>query len=962
MSNRNKVLETRTITREEAERCANEQVQFIGSVQPHGFLLVVDIQTRTIVQYSANLFDLLSSVDPSTPVLDSSLHDWVSCDIDTPFANLMYGAMQIFEYGEGGRIANTDWECLAVLVDRFAMLEFFPATSKLDSYQLILNLDRMVNRIKASKDTSELFHILTQEFQRHADYDRVMLYRFLPDWSGEVVAESVSDRTEVKFLGMRFPAEDIPKQARELYKNSALRIMADVEAEPAALVPELLPTGRPLDQSVSVLRGMSLMHLAYLRNMGVKASMSIALMSGDKLWGLVAFHHYSAKVPPNHLVSEMKASCELFADIVISHLHPALNLEVVKRSVSRKHALHRIFQELKETGQQIEALQEALASIYSIIDKAYVGVCLSGRCYYFSEDKQWQPTDKLSDALQRIMEKQGGNWFVSEGLLAGDGRGQLPESPGMAGILILRSESLPELSVFFGAKEVVREIIWGGKPKTVDIVLKNGERSLEPRGSFDLWREKVVGHSDDWQEEDRQLLKELLFNCEEYILHSKSEQVKSALHKSSYSDPLTGLPNRRFLERYIKTLPVSKNQRETLTVYFIDLDNFKRINDYLGHSAGDRLLKVIADRLKSAVRPDDVVARLGGDEFVVVIRHAAGGRSDNEKTARNIAAKIIGEVGRPIIGGEQAMITTPSVGAVMCDPRETTFLDVLKRADIAMYRAKNAGKNCVHFFSEEDQSEVNYDVQIEIDLRECLKNGELDVHYQCKVDRQRRVVGAEALARWKHPKFGAISPDVFISVAEKNNLIVELGAQVLDAACQQMVLWKSLPQFNDISNMAVNISPAQILSPGFEQQLRAVLSRYGLPMSALRLEITENLFMQNFEESKGVLQSLRKSGATISLDDFGTGYSSLSYLWKLPIDEVKVDKSFIASMADDDESMTMVEGIISLCKKLNLKVVAEGVEDKVQLALLRGMGCDVFQGYYFGRPVPADKFKFSVSP
>ncbi len=964
MPNDNNILETRAITQQEAEACAQEQVQFIGAVQPHGFALVVDPKDKRIVQHSQNALSLINKerTEPlahDTPLLGASLYDWLELEGDSIFQHLVTSTTQLFNFGPHGRISNQHWECMGAIAGDYINLEFFPATSKLDSYDLLINLDRMVTRIRASETLNELFNILVQEFQKHADYDRVMLYRFLPDWSGEVVAEAVSQNARIEFLGMRFPAEDIPRQARELYKKSTLRIMADVDAVASPLVPQLLPNGEPLDQSVSVLRSMSNMHVAYLKNMNVKASMSIALMSNDKLWGLVAFHHYTAKVPPNHLVSEMKASCELFADIVISHLHPAINLENIQRSIANKHLVEKSFKALTDSGYHIKSLHTVLEKIQPSIGKNYVGLCIDEHC--FVSGRNWQESPDFARDLFKMMESEDSHEFESTSLLSKDSRFSLTAAPDMAGIIAVRSRHLPELIAFFGAPEVEQEILWGGKPGTVNIIIKNGERHLEPRSSFALWRQKVTGQSDPWSNEDRDLLYALLNAAEDYLLHCKKEHLRVTLHRTAYNDTLTGLPNRRYLEEFFQKLSAQPHSCPLTTVFFLDLDNFKRVNDFMGHLAGDNLLKVVADRLRDCVRPDDLVVRLGGDEFIVLIQHTGKDYETNQKTAHSIAEKIIHSVGQPVFDRDQPMITTPSIGAVMCYANQTPFGKVLQHADIAMYRAKHAGKNQVHFFSAEDQSKVNQEVRLELDLRKALEQRKIEVYFQPKVNKDKHIVGAEALARWNHPELGFVSPDVFVPLAEKNNLIYELGTQVLDIACRQMAAWRKQHDLSVFNSLAINISPIQLLARRFEADIKNVIQKHGLAMTDIRLEITESLFMENFEGAKRVLQSLRNAGMQISLDDFGTGYSSLSYLWKLPIDEVKIDRSFIENMNESDESLTMVEGIISLCKKLNLDVVAEGVEEKVQAALLRGLDCDIYQGYHFGRPTLANDFRFELS-
>jgi light-regulated signal transduction histidine kinase (bacteriophytochrome) len=296
-------IETRKITKEEAQACANEKVQFIGKIQPHGFLLVVDSDSKKIVQYSENVISAINSrqnaaLPVDTTILNSSLFTWLNCQETLQIDELLPSNTLSLPFKAGGYISPNNWECLISCSENYIILDCFPISKQQSTFNLLTNLDRMVARIRAHDTLEGLYKAITEEFQKHTQYDRVMLYHFLPDWSGEVIAESVSQNQDIRFLGMRFPAEDIPKGARDLYLKSTLRVMADVDATPVAIVPNLLPSGKPLDQSNSVLRAMSAMHVKYLKNMGVKASLSIGLIANKKLWGLMAFHHYEAKIPP----------------------------------------------------------------------------------------------------------------------------------------------------------------------------------------------------------------------------------------------------------------------------------------------------------------------------------------------------------------------------------------------------------------------------------------------------------------------------------------------------------------------------------------------------------------------------------------------------------------------------------------------------------------------------------------
>jgi len=391
-----------------------------------------------------------------------------------------------------------------------------------------------------------------------------------------------------------------------------------------------------------------------------------------------------------------------------------------------------------------------------------------------------------------------------------------------------------------------------------------------------------------------------------------------------------------------------------MSVLFIDLDNFKDVNDFMGHETGDRLLITIAQRLNECATANDLVARLGGDEFVIVLTHQV---LPDPTLAELIADKIIQRIGEPILDNAHTLVITPSMGIISEDVRILDFNETLKQADIAMYSAKNKGKNRFHIFDHKDQDLFNKKTILTMDLRNCIADNSLDLHFQPQINAQQQVIGVEVLARWNHKKFGFVSPDVFIEIAEKNNLIYPLGLQIIDKACQQLAKWFNRKTSTDFRTLSLNISPIQLIEPKFEKDLLDILKKYDVPAKMVRLEITESVFMKNYQTAITTLTALREHGITISLDDFGTGFSSLNSLWKLPIDEVKIDKSFIASMSKDDSLFTMVESVITLCKKLNLEVVAEGVEHSIEFNILKGLDCDIYQGYLFSKPLPADVFE-----
>jgi diguanylate cyclase (GGDEF)-like protein len=655
----------------------------------------------------------------------------------------------------------------------------------------------------------------------------------------------------------------------------------------------------------------------------------------------------------------MKASCELFTDIVLSYLNPAIDLEKVKATIKSKTLIEKKLRNIRSDYQWSHEIQDVLDLLAHALTYDHLGIVYKGRTYAASQKDAWPKDKNFSAILKQLIHEQGSQGkYQSHTLLTPHAQTPLKQHQKIAGLLAYKSEKIDDLMVFFANQEIEKEVNWGGKPNTVNIIIKDDERLLEPRSSFALWRQKLTGHAREWDETDTELLTMFLQEIEENILRTENECIKRKLHEASYKDSLTHLPNRRYLEEYINNLLKSPGQTTQLTLLFLDLDNFKKINDYIGHQAGDHLLKKTARRLSDCVRDNDTVVRLGGDEFIILIQHTGNNLTENKAAAKTISEKIIEITNKPVIYNTQPLITTPSIGAITSSLAAFNFNEALRQADIAMYHAKNTGKNKVHFFSEVDQQKVDFEGSLESELRKNISDDSIEIHYQPQMDQNNQVIGAEALVRWHHPQMGWISPELFIPISEKNHIINELGLLIFQKVCNQFAHWKKSTNAKNLQTLSINISPMQLASKSFYQDILTAAQTSGVASHAIVLEITESIFMENFDQAITILKQLKSAGFKISLDDFGTGYSSLSYLLRLPIDEVKIDKSFISSICKNDASFTMIESIIDLCNKMHLSVVAEGVETKIQYNLLKELGCKIYQGYYLGRPVRADDFKF----
>ena len=447
---------------------------------------------------------------------------------------------------------------------------------------------------------------------------------------------------------------------------------------------------------------------------------------------------------------------------------------------------------------------------------------------------------------------------------------------------------------------------------------------------------------------------------------TQRKAVEDQLHKLAFYDPLTQLPNRRLLlDRLGHVLAGSTRSRNQGAIMFIDLDNFKALNDTQGHDVGDRLLAEVAQRLKSSVRRGDTVARLGGDEFVVMVQDLA---ADSMVVAQveAVAEKILAALDCPYrlvfdaeLGRRNALNyhCTASIGITLFGAHSTNVDELLKQADLAMYQAKDSGRNAIRFFDPEMQAAITSRVALEADLREAVEAGQFQLYYQPQVvGESHRLTGVEALLRWHHSRRGMVPPSEFIPLAEETGLILPLGQWVLETACAQLATWASQPEMAQLT-VAVNVSAHQIRQTDFVDQVLAVLADAGANPQRLKLELTESLLVSNVEDIIAKMTLLKSKGVGFSLDDFGTGYSSLSYLKRLPLDQLKIDQSFVNEVLTDANDAAIAKMIVALAESLGLAVIAEGVETEEQRNFLAESGCHAYQGYLFSKPLPLAGFE-----
>ncbi len=442
---------------------------------------------------------------------------------------------------------------------------------------------------------------------------------------------------------------------------------------------------------------------------------------------------------------------------------------------------------------------------------------------------------------------------------------------------------------------------------------------------------------------------------------TERKKAEDKINELAFYDQLTGLPNRTLLQDRLKLAMIaSTRHKHHGAVMLIDLDNFKTLNDTLGHDMGDLLLKQIAERLNACLHAEETVARLGGDEFVVILTGLDAMKSNAAGQAESVAERVLQALNQTYQLKEVSFNSTPSIGITLFQGQHVTAEELMKQADLAMYQAKDMGGNSIHFFDPAMQTVVVERSVLEAGLRRAIKENQFELYYQPQVTIDGMITGAEALLRWHHSERGIVPPSKFIPLAEETRLILPMGIWVLEAACARLASWAGRSSLADLS-LAVNVSAHQFRQADFVEQVIAIIEKTGANPARLKIELTESLMVQNIEDIIDKMRKLKALGVGFSLDDFGTGYSSLSYLKRMPLDQLKIDQSFVRDVLTDANDAAIAGTIVKLAESLGLQVTAEGVETDEQREFLIRIGCHAYQGFLFSHPLPAEDFERLVN-
>ncbi len=954
------------ITVDLEKACATEPIHLLGTVQPHGFLMCVELASGRIVQVSRGIQRHWYGLADHQALIGATLTDWVDgidetrghgiSTVQAAYPSVVPWRARFERTGlprAEALAAAAGWECLAHRSGGQVVLEWLPIPrdgNELYQQQGIFDdITKAIARLRRTDRLVPFFDECAATIQHFSGFDRVMIYRFLPDGCGEVVAERTAGSTAARFMGLRFPASDIPSQARALYPSNRLRVLADVEAPPDTLAPPTLPDGSLLDQSHCLLRGLSPVHLSYLHNMGVRATLTLSIVCNGRLWGLIACHHDRPRVPPHHVREGMRQLCELVGEVTNMRIEALLQLEAVRERLMHDH-LQNLFHQSLLAGHGIGAvLAMHLNDLLQAFDASGFGARI-GTVDFLGRSCACSGT--VRQALDEVASRlDAGNFSPVEqmwdDLLASPGHA-LAGLPDAAGLLLAQRRDAQTAFCFLVRPEVVQKVRWGGAPDKTLAVQADGLVRLEPRRSFAEWQQTVQGRAEPWEPVAADGIRSLL----QILAEAHKVEVNRALQKKlewrALHDQLTGLYNRRAMEDEVASR--LESGRFDAALLLLDLDNFKQINDTYGHAVGDQVLQQLSYRLRQASREFDVLARQGGDEFMLLMHvlHPDPAR------ALILAERVQRSVDDAFeINGQQLRIGM-SIGIAIPPGHGRTVGELLRRADLALYHAKSLGRACSAVFEPTMESAQLDLYLLERDLNDALLHDQLRLVFQPKVDLATcRVTGLEALVRWHHPTRGENLPGVFIPIAERGGQIVQIDRWVMRTALETQAAWHAQGRVR--LPVAVNLSMADILSSDLVGFVRELMAEHRLPPTAMEVELTESCIMRELDQTRSVLQALNGYGIATTLDDFGTGFSSLSHLRHLPLQCLKIDQSFIASMLEDMNVEKLTQAILPMGSALDMQIVAEGVETREQMEWLLRHGCHVGQGYFFSAAVVANE-------
>lgn len=940
-------------------RCEQEPIHTPGAIQSASVLLLFDPATARLVAASDNL----------NPVFGASAETLRNAPIERFFSDRDAESLRAVLLGERPAHARyyelrggTDhWVTLfrgdgllGVEINTYESADHDSVAFGLDVGEAMTEISSLADDLVSAgeEEIRRLADTVTRRFRDLSGYDRVMIYRFDTDWNGEVVGEARADHVDHSYLGLTFPSSDIPRQARHLFRRNRVRPVVDVGSASVPLVPPTHPeTGQPFDLSDCSIRGVSPVHLEYLANMRVGASLTLALIVRGELWGLLACHHYSA---PYRLTPGRSSACRLFAESVSTTL-----ARLVERSETETVAVVRerlrAFRSALLQAPRAEGfgvfLAERAQELLTLMRCDGILYRLNGREYAFGRTPPPVLMEELRARLETHRLSIGRDTFSTHfaaGLWPDLGPALLAEA---AGALLFQPGTGPfDLILLRGARQV--EMTWGGDPYK-RVTPDSADQQLHPRKSFELWSETVRDRALPWEHEAAIAARELTMGLNEidwlFEWHESEAELAAARAETEYNalhDALTDLPNRRFLQHRLAEAETNRTGRSSALLH-IDLDGFKQVNDTLGHSAGDQLLVEVAQRIKRAIRGGDFPARIGGDEFLIL---AAPNTHPWELDA--MGERLIHAISRPIQLESGEAEVSASVGIALNDGRIDAD-ELFHQADLALYESKRTGRGRVTLFSQELKRRQDDKLRLGEDIRDGIRSGRFEIWYQPQFDATSfDLCGVEALLRWNHPKQGIMLPADFLQMAEDMDLVATLDGIGMRAALEDL---EDLERAGcRIPKLSLNVSARRLSDPEFLEAVRGL----GPRREVISFELLESIYLDEVDTGmEANLQGLRDMGIRIEVDDFGTGRTSIISLVSLRPDRLKIDRQLVEPIVRSEAARRLLASIVEIGHSLGIGITAEGVETRDHAEILRALGCTVLQGFFFARPMPAQDLR-----
>lgn len=902
--------------------CKKAVLQNTAFIQGDGALIGVDIHAQLITVCSENISEMMG--EPPEYLLGKS-------------------AVQVFgkHWGQLARIASeegrhqiceitlTGEQPITVVGHRrgdFLLFEMKLGSHHMPPWWNHAARTSFLDNLVATRSVEQCVALLVDTVFHHAALDRVMCYRFLPGWHGEVINEACRPGID-GFLGLRFPASDLPANARQLYTLNWHRVIEDIDEKNVPLRYWAENSPAP-DLTYSILRAVHPVHIQYLRNMGVQASLSLSLVMNGKLWGLVACHHMT------HLTLNIheRLALEEIAKLVSLHLRNLLSLVDQERQSNLRENLSMVRGTLQASSDNPQnGLALILGKLRDLFRANGVWLHFEGEDHFVGLTPEQQALDPLRNWIDLLPKETISQYYELPETLA-----RHPAIVRHASGVLYIPLNLSDYLVLM-RQEVVHVVNWAGQPASLD---DNDSRSLTPRNSFATWAQQVRNSAEPWHDSEVSCADTLRKELIDYINMARLEQI--ALH-----DPLTGLANRLQFEKGL-SLEVRHafSRSGQFAVHMIDLDRFKPVNDTLGHAAGDQLLKAVSKRLLQLVRAQDTVARLGGDEFAVIQAGVSG-----REAASNMADRIVREIAKPYeIMGTKVEIGT-SVGVALFPADSSDQSELLHQADIALYAVKKAGRNAFSLFAptmrEGDERELDANA-----LLEAINQDQLELYYQPIVDaRNGELRGLESFIRWHHPKEGLLTAEQFMPKVEQLHLSPAIGSWVLDATIKQHRQWLAIGL--PIVPITVNISSAQFASQDLVGEISELSKLYDTSLEWLRFDIKEEAILRDVNQAMRKLTALRDHGVAAQLDNFGKGFVSLGFMNQLPFIGVKFDASALQQLGDSSVNVAVLSVIKGIARVLNAKLTITRVENEDAAVWLRKQEVDLLQGFGISEPMPA---------